>query len=419
MEPSIPTSPRHAGAGMVTLQLVVVIPCHDEPDLLVTLDSLWRCRPAACLVEVVVVINGSETDPDAVRQRNWQTWVAARDWMAAHQGDDRQFYLLHEPSLPARQAGVGTARKTGMDWAATRFAGRWRTEGVIVCLDADCVVADNYLEALQTHFAAHPDSPGCAIYFEHPWETLSPAHRQAIIRYELYLRYYLHGLRWSGFPHAFHTVGSSMAVRADPYRRQGGMNRRKAGEDFYFLQKIIPLGHFSDLCTTTVFPSARLSHRVPFGTGRAMSDGLAGSRDLGLVFAPALFAALGLLFSRLEQLHVETVFAGLPPSLHRFLTIQQWPERLAELRANTATLSAFRKRFFQTFNGFQILKYIHFAMDQGERQMAVAEAAALLLERMGLQHDGVEEEQVLLYYRRLDRQGYWYGEGKPDGCALF
>jgi len=50
------------------------------------------------------------------------------------------------------------------------------------------------------------------------------------------------------------------------------MNKRQAGEDFYFLQKIIPLGHFTDLTETKVIPSSRPSDRVPFGTGKAVRD---------------------------------------------------------------------------------------------------------------------------------------------------
>src|SRR5204862_3217619 len=92
----------------------------------------------------------------------------------------------------------------------------------------------------------------------------------------LHLRYYIQALRYAGFPHAHHTIGSCMAVRAGEYRQQGGMNKRKAGEDFYFLHKIIPLGGFGDLTGTTVYPSPRPSDRVPFGTGKAVRENLPG-----------------------------------------------------------------------------------------------------------------------------------------------
>ncbi|MBF0160912.1 MAG: glycosyltransferase [Magnetococcales bacterium] len=393
------------------LHLVIAIPCHDEPDLLTTLDSVRRCRPPPCPVDVVVVINGAANDAPPLQARNRLTWQTAQAWVEAHPDEVPAVHLLFEPALPPRLAGVGTARKIGMDWAMHRFAhGAGEEGGVIVCLDADCQVAANYLEALYDHFATHPQTPGCSLYFEHDWRGLPPAHRLGIIRYELYLRYYLHGLRWSGFPHAFHTVGSSMAVRAIPYRQQGGMNRRKAGEDFYFLQKIIPLGHFSALDSTTVFPSARASHRVPFGTGRAMAEGLAGSKDLGVVYDPRLFQGLGQLFQQVEAIHAGTPASHLrpvPPVLQHFLAEQHWERQWQEMRANTASLAAFRKRFFQGFNAFQILKYIHFATDRGWPKISIEEAATTLLTAMEVPAVRTESEALLACYRQLDRAGHW------------
>ena len=78
-----------------------------------------------------------------------------------------------------------------------------------------------------------------------------------IAAYELHLRYYTHGLRFSNLPYSFQTVGSAMAVRCSAYQKQGGMNKRKAGEDFYFIQKIIALGGYSELNSTTVFPVSK------------------------------------------------------------------------------------------------------------------------------------------------------------------
>jgi hypothetical protein len=137
---------------------------------------------------------------------------------------------------------------------------------VIACFDADCTCDPNYLAATENFFQSQPSAPGASIYFEHP---LDGENREPIALYELHLRYYVEALRYAGFPHAYHTIGSSMAARADPYFKQGGMNKRKAGEDFYFLHKIIPLGGFGEINDTRVIPSPRASHRVPFGTGRA------------------------------------------------------------------------------------------------------------------------------------------------------
>ena len=55
-----------------------------------------------------------------------------------------------------------------------------------------------------------------------------------------------------------------MAVKALPYVKAGGMNRRQAGEDFYFIQKLVPSGGYFSLNSTTVYPSPRASDQGSF-----------------------------------------------------------------------------------------------------------------------------------------------------------
>ncbi|NJK86994.1 MAG: hypothetical protein HC906_14465 [Bacteroidales bacterium] len=57
---------------------------------------------------------------------------------------------------------------------------------------------------------------------------------EAISKYELYLRVHTAFLRLIGFPNSFFTLGSCFAVKAKSYTEIGGMNKRHAGEDFYF-----------------------------------------------------------------------------------------------------------------------------------------------------------------------------------------
>ena len=108
-----------------------------------------------------------------------------------------------------------------------------------------------------------PEALQCSIF--------PPRTYHAIALYELHLRYYLHSVRSTGYPHAFHTVGSAFAVRADIYCQEGGMNRRQGGEDFYFIQKVAQRGSWSECNETCVYPSPRPSDRVPFGTGPAVA----------------------------------------------------------------------------------------------------------------------------------------------------
>ncbi|TNE50195.1 MAG: hypothetical protein EP344_17500, partial [Bacteroidetes bacterium] len=274
------------------LAFVVTIPCHDEPDLLLTLETLRACTQPKQPVEVLVVVNSAEDSPTGVKARNTATVEQATAWARSCSRADLQFHILHFPDLPPKHAGVGMARKIAMDEAARRLTAAGNPAGVIACLDADTQVQTNYLIALEDFFAQHPGCPAANIYYEHPinGNAYTPEIYTAITQYELHLRYYVHALRWAGLPTSTQTVGSAMAVRADAYQAQGGMNRRKAGEDFYFLHKFSPLEGFAGITATTVIPSPRISHRVPFGTGKAIGDILGGVR--ASTYAPAVFQDL-------------------------------------------------------------------------------------------------------------------------------
>jgi cellulose synthase/poly-beta-1,6-N-acetylglucosamine synthase-like glycosyltransferase len=345
------------------LGIVIVVPCFDEPDIVGALESLRACDQPGCDVEVIVVVNSAANAPAEVKERNHQSAELAREY--AH--------VIDCPDLPPKHAGVGLARKIGMDEALRRAP-----DGIIVNFDADCRCDPNYLRAIEAHFREHPDTPGCSIYFEHP-----PG---AADLYELHLRYYVQGLRYAAHPYAFHTIGSSMAVRARAYMEQGGMNKRKAGEDFYFLQKVIALGNYTDLLTTCVIPSPRESHRVPFGTGNAVGDQLRGKPALTYPFEA---------FEDLKQFFADVEHP--PVAMKPFLETHEFAQKLKEMRANTASDEAFRKRFFRWFNGFMAMKYIHYARDfhyggravsdEPRRLPGMAEAVNLLSAYRSLQRN--------------------------------
>ena len=391
------------------LGIIVVIPCFNEPDLIGSLDSLWLCERPECSVEVIVLVNSPAGCGEEICSQNQVTLKVTAEWIARHRHPRLAFHTLHFPALPAKQAGVGLARKIGMDEALRRFDDVGRTKGIIVGFDADCRCEPNYLTALERHFQESPRSPGCSIYFEHPLKgPLSPQVYRAIAAYEVHLRYYVQALGYAGFPYAHHTVGSCMAVRADAYRKQGGMNRRKAGEDFYFFHKIIPLGGFTDLTSTTVYPSPRLSDRVPFGTGKAISDTLSGRQIK--TYPLEAFLDLKQLLEQVPAMVRDGTQsssenrAGLPLSVRDFLAKQQFAEVLAEIRRNTSSEDAFRKRFFRWFDGFRAMKFVHHARDGFYGEGVVEEQAARLLEMLNCgQARGNDLLELLRIYRGLDR----------------
>lgn len=395
------------------LGIIVVIPCFNEPDLVGSLESLRACDRPVSSVEVIVVINSPADCAETVRLQNQETHKAAAAWIANHDDHRLAFHVLHFPELPPKQAGVGLARKIGMDEALRRFhdLGKAR-EGVIACYDADCRCDRNYLTSVARHFKENSRSSGCSIYFEHPLSgPLDGRIYEAIAAYELHLRFYVQALRFAGFPHAFHTVGSAMAVRADVYERQGGMNKRKAGEDFYFLQKIIPLGGFTNLTTTRVIPSPRASDRVPFGTGRAVADYLNQGRTT--TYPWQAFLDLKAFFARLPLLYREEgspqASSGdeLPDTMRTFLEARGFAAALAEIRQHTATAAAFQKRLFRWFDGFQVMKFMHHARDRFYPGQSVEVEAGKLLEALAAERRGGDAcsiTELLRVYRELDRR---------------
>jgi hypothetical protein len=275
------------------LHFIVVIPSFKEPELIRTIESLQNCLKPNKTVEVIVVINSPENSTAAILSQNEQTNKDLRDWEIANPFSFFKLRVLVANNLPGKDAGAGLARKIGMDEAIRRFDRAGNYEGVIISLDADTTVDPNYLVEIEKFFETH-QADACNIYFEHPVEgtDYSQLLYEGIAQYELFLRYFVQSLREIHFPFAFHTIGSGFASKADAYVRQGGMNKRTAGEDFYFLQKLIPHGHFYELNSTRVCPSPRVSDRVPFGTGAAMKELTGNNQKEFLAYHPDAFGEI-------------------------------------------------------------------------------------------------------------------------------
>jgi hypothetical protein len=381
--------------------MVLVIPCHAEPDLIGTLESLEACTPPPCAVEVLVVLNAGTHHPESVHQQHAATKAAWANWVASPR--QHHYHLICAEALRPKHAGVGLARKIGFDEGVDRLAQAGRN-GLLVGLDADCRVAPNYLNALLAWFRQHPKRDAASLYFEHPLsgDAFPAAVYAGITCYELYLRYYVQALRWAGYPLAHHCVGSSMAVRAAAYQAQNGMNRRKAGEDYYFLHKYMLLGTLGDLTETTVFPSPRPSEKVPFGTGRAIRAWLHSDQQQYLAFDLRSFVELQGLVAAVPQLYAgETPALG--PTLSRFLDQQGWAERLPQFHQHSASEAGFRGRLWAWFDGLKVLQFLHAARDTDYPNQPLTEMAGQLYQQVTGQVAPVEEEALLWAYRAWER----------------
>ncbi|MDH5598519.1 MAG: glycosyltransferase [Cyclobacteriaceae bacterium] len=348
-------------------EMIIVIPSYKETTLLSTLQSIYACDLPDSTTEVLIIINQPEDESEENEAINLCSYRETLKWSEAHSTERLKFLPVYVRDLPKKYAGVGLARKIGMDEAIKRF-GNYEN-GIIINIDADTTCEPDYLLEIATYFKTNPKSPGCSIYFEHPLDSM------AITEYELFLRYYSHGLKYAGFPFYFQTVGSAFAVRASSYLIQGGMNKRKAGEDFYFLHKIFSLGNFGTLTKTTLHPSSRMSDRVPFGTGRAMLeyDEITGfmTYDFSTFMdLKQLFDALPTLFS--NQGNVDSLL--LSPVLQEYLLLINFENEVKKITMRSSSYPIFSKHFFNWFNGFAIMKYCNWSREHHYTPLPVQQA---------------------------------------------
>jgi glycosyltransferase involved in cell wall biosynthesis len=394
--------PEHAE---IVPEMVVVIPCYNEPELTDTLKSLNACKQPGCDVEIIVVVNDSEEDAHDTKNQNSLT-IDQIEKFKGNTPDWLHIYSVYATNLPVKHAGAGWARKIGMDWAVSLFNKVNNPYGIILSLDADTVVEENYLEAVYQHFLMCKNEIAATIYFEHPFEAVK--HGYTVILYELYMRYYKHAVEYTGFPNSIYTIGSCFAVKASAYVAQGGMNRRKAGEDFYFLHKLMPLGVVGEINKTTVYPSSRISTRVPFGTGPALKQFVEGNHDLHYTYPLKLFKVLQSFFSNVEYLYEKNIVNADELAdnklLVKFLQEIGFVDQLNNLKQNCSNLSVFKKRFFHLFDAFKILKWLNFCLANGVKKTVLEDEAFELLKQTGIKAgEKVNAKNLLNLYRSVDK----------------
>jgi len=367
------------------VSMIVMIPCLNEPEIFRTLESLWSCEPIRSYCEVIVVVNESENSCQAVKDFNQQNYLKLFDWKKENDRPNLILHPIYARSVNAKHAGAGMARKIGMDEVIRRFNALNRPEGVIISTDADCLFSPNYLQRIESVFAKDKSCFAATLNFKHRVDEMADAkQRMGIHLYEDYLHYYKKALDFAGFPDSIYTIGSAFAVRAEAYVKQGGMNRRQAGEDFYFLNKLTKLGKITEINDAFVYPSARVSDRVPFGTGAAMTKWMNEDDDLTVTYNFAAFLDLKVLFDQIDYLFRNTTDDGfrtsLPSSVQEYLQTLDFSHKLDEINQNSSSLSSFRKRFFQFFDGFLILRFLNFAHQKYYPQQNLSEAIKQLKE---------------------------------------
>jgi glycosyltransferase involved in cell wall biosynthesis len=387
---------------------VVVIPAYAEKEwLFSTLASIAKNQPSSLEYSFVLcVVNNKENSPSEDIENNLRT-IECLDALVKRKSlrkfsDEYKIYpLLNNIAeskmklgyinaaskgfeMPTRTGGVGLARKIGMDMALRLLENNSASSPVILCLDADTLVRDSYLSVIRKYFT--PEIKTAIVAYEHQMPDIYEQ-QAAIVCYEIFLRYWTLGLRYAGSPWAFHSIGSTIAVSTEAYLEVRGMNRREAGEDFYFLNKLAKTGAINYVKETCVYPSARSSTRVPFGTGKSIQKFLSGidKEEFYSLYDVRIFTILRNWLKLMNECmmadedEILTKAGEIHAVLKDFLKVSDFAVIWSKIRRNSKDEKIRARQFSDWFDGFKNLKLINYFTKEVYPKIGMFEALDKIL----------------------------------------
>ncbi|MDD2386184.1 MAG: glycosyltransferase family A protein [Bacteroidales bacterium] len=386
--------------------IVVVIPCYRDEFVFKTLDSLEKAKNVSLGIEVIVILNSSENDLDKTIQMNKKISDELSSRADSLYYSNFNLLVHNEVNIPPKSAGVGNARKIGMDEAVRRFEFLNKPDGIVLSLDADTIVEPDYFVQIKNAFIKNKKTGAFYFQFQHDFDNL--LYDQNVINacklYETNLRYFRLALNYTEYPHAIHTIGSCFGVKAINYIKAGGMSRRQGGEDFYLLHKLSSQTKIGVVRKIIVRPSPRESDRVPFGTGPAVGQ-ILNSNDYK-VYQFKLFSILKEFFELFEDFYSD--FTGsinkIPLQVLNYFGEDKIAAIVSECLKNTNNYKAFNKRMFSKFDAFATVKFLNsFDEDSEYAKIDVKLAAIELLNKLTpYNHQDSSVEQVYQSILELD-----------------
>jgi hypothetical protein len=291
-----------------------------------------------------------------------------------------------------KKRGVGWARKLTMDRAAELS----NPDDLIVSVDADTYYPSEYFQSLSdlfaqnTHFTIHSNP------YYHPL-TGRKEEDEAILRYEVYMRVYHINMMLIDNPYAFSALGSAMVCTAAQYRKMGGISPKLSGEDFYFIQHMRKNGPVSHYNEVKVYPKARFSDRVNFGTGPAMIKGNSGDWSSYPFYPPQQFQNIKKTYQSFHLLFEKDVDTPMSAFLQNQLKKENpWQS----LRENFKTTEKFAQACMQLVDGLRILQYLkseHSNNSRGDAQDLLENLQYFSSLRNDLQISEYDEEKILSF----------------------
>jgi len=148
------------------------------------------------------------------------------------------------------------------------------------------------------------------------------------------------------------------------------MNKRKAGEDFYFLEKLIKTSKVVQIKDVLVYPSSRVSSRVSFGTGARIQRFLNNTHDEFQLYSPQCFIILQKwieLLSNEKYLRKPEILLTKAKEINihlwKFLVGQAFEKNWTNIINNSKSFGQLNRQKNNWMDGFRTLKLVHYLRD--------------------------------------------------------
>ncbi|RMZ48957.1 glycosyltransferase family 2 protein [Candidatus Marinimicrobia bacterium PRS2] len=343
-----------------TFNQAIVIPAYSEFKFLpLTLESINKNKPELLnQTLVVVVVNNANNPPKSIKENNQLT-------LQKLNANNYQFTLAVVDAassgleMPLKHAGVGLARKIGMDLALPHLTS---PQSIIFCTDADTQVSPDYLSKVKQIFKSQNTS-AAVIGFSH-LKSQDSAINDAIGQYEIFLKTTAEKMKRAGSPYGYVSMGSTIVCTAKAYCAVGGMPRKKATEDFYFLQELTKYCGVHNISETLVFPSPRPISRVYLGTGFRMEQMQNGFDIAKLFYSEGAFWYLSQwlqLGSHAWEVNLKDLFKNtntIHPNLVEFLKLESIEDIWSKIQKNAPSKSHFAGQFHRWFDGLKTIRFL-------------------------------------------------------------
>lgn len=185
------------------------------------------------------------------------------------------------------------------------------------------------------------------------------------------------------------------------------MNKRQAGEDFWFMRKILPAGGFFHNNISGVFASARVSTRVPFGTGRSVLEIISSTGETMDLPDITAFDDLKKLWDGAYSLYkkdsreIGHFYEQLPYNIKEFTATEKFIGSVLNVSANTASPASFARRYFITFDLLYGIRYLNCFTAEKKNNIDFIEACVALAQKAGFTEltTTTSLSSVLSFYR--------------------